>query len=149
MLISCFHQYACFWHTGFVAKILNLVKIFLVSLKELLILFLDLHLIKKWISSFLWISYLCLFFCFNWIIACLWDMLKCPFSFASNTELQRSPSVYSKMFHKILLLSHSYLEICHFTRFSENRINLFLLNPRHSSVKWSHLGQILKILKKF
>ena len=36
----------------FVVKRLNLVIFFLVSLKELLTLFLDLHLTKKWVSSF-------------------------------------------------------------------------------------------------
>ena len=37
-------------------------RTFLVSLKELLILSLDLHRTKKWVSNFVWISYLYLFF---------------------------------------------------------------------------------------
>ena len=69
----------------YAVKRLNLVKFFLVSLKELLILFLDLHLIKSWVSNFLWISYLSSF-SVNLMIACLWDILKYLFSLVSNTE---------------------------------------------------------------
>ena len=56
---------------------------FLVSVKELLIFFLDLYLTKKWVS-YLWVSFyeslMSVFFSINLMIACLSDMLKWPFS---------------------------------------------------------------------
>ena len=66
-------------------------------------------------------------FSIHLMIACLWDVLKWSFSLTSNRESTKIPSVHSKMFHKILLLIHRWLEICHFASFSENCINLFWL----------------------
>ena len=69
------------------------------------------------------------FFSTNLMIACLRDIIKFPFSLVSHTESTKISFSLFKMFHKILWLSHRYLEICHFAYFSENRLNLFLLNP--------------------
>ena len=58
-----------------VLNIHNLIEHFLVSLKELLVLFLNV--IKKWVSNFTWITLM---------IVCLWDVLKCPLSLVSDKK---------------------------------------------------------------
>ena len=78
------------------------VKTFLVSQKDLLILFLVLHPTKRWVSR------------------------NRPFFFLNSLSLQllthfrqRFPAVRSNMFHKNFLLIHQCLEVCHFACFSE------------------------------
>ena len=51
-----------------------------------MILILILHLIKKYVASFVWISCLHLIFSINLMTACLWNVLKCLFSLASDLE---------------------------------------------------------------
>ena len=78
------------------------VRIFLVSQKDLLILFLVLHPTKRWVSrnrSFFFLNSLSL-------------QLLTHFR-------QRFPAVRSNMFHKNFLLIHQCLEVCHFACCSE------------------------------
>ena len=92
-----------------------------------MILILILHLIKKQVSSFVWISCLHLIFSINLMIACLWNVLKCPFSLASDTESIRISfsSLQNYFVDRSLPL---YLEVYHFECFLENPILFFQLN---------------------
>ena len=94
---------------------IKLVELFLVSQRELLLLFWDLHPTRKWVTSFEWISYLYPFFSISSMIVWLWDIF--PFSLASHTEsIKTSFSLFQSVSYDYFV-NPSYLEICLFACF--------------------------------
>ena len=71
------------------------------------------------------------------------DVLKYPLSLVSDRNLQRFPSIHSKIFPKIISLIHRYLEICHLACFSGNYKKIFL--GKSSSQSFASSSEIWNI----
>ena len=130
ILISLSHRYLGSLHTLFVVKNSNLVEQFAVSLKELLLLFSSTFNKENW-SIGLYEPFTSISLSINVMIACLWDVIKCPFSLALDTK---STKISFKLFQNVLKYSFINSSLpggLLFYMLFESCMKLFRLNLSH------------------